>query len=292
MEVGHDHERDRAGVGARAREAARAGPCRARFAAGRPRRRGGRGSRGARPRPRGEGSCRRGTSPALGWVIRKAGHGYHSQPEEREVNSPVTLQRTRTARRGARSSRRELHLAPGQRFARRRSRPRARPGSGSVSGFGSAWTFIGAAASGASPLRRWLGRMGGQRSGGRWPERVTCLGRGLATDKLRPMARAAHLRSFAPGCSMVRSAWSPGRAAGSAGRPRSSSPARCDRGRLRPPGRAAGGDRCGDPRGGRERRGGAARHPRRRGGRRALRRGRSSGTAASTCWSTTPAVSS
>ena len=37
------------------------------------------------------GSCRPGSSPALGWVIRNAGQGTRIQPLEREVNSAVTL---------------------------------------------------------------------------------------------------------------------------------------------------------------------------------------------------------
>ena len=267
MQVGHHHEADLRRVDARARAAAPGRPRRARAAGARtgprarPEVRG-----GLRRRPRGEGPVSTRTGPALGWRIRKAGQGTYAPLRARDAD-PVDLQRLEAGRRGARSSRRAAGPRPPTAARRPPSRPRCRPASGSLSGFGSAWTFIG----------------GGQRS-------LPLLRR----DKLAPVAERARSQIFAPGpARRARSASSRAPAPGSGARRRSSWPrlgatvVGCGR-RPEPLDEtvaaieAAGGQRRG--------RGRSTSATRRRSTRSST--GCSSATAASTCSSTTPAASS
>ena len=86
-------------------------------------------------------------APALGWVIRNAGHGTHHQPLEREVNRPLTLNASNGPPGRSKPAAGNCTSPPDRGWTVTVA-PRAPPGSGSVRVLGSAWTFTAGQRSG------------------------------------------------------------------------------------------------------------------------------------------------
>src|SRR5262245_30437534 len=83
-------------------------------------------------------------APALGWVIRNAGHGTQSQPFERAVNRPVVFRLSSGTPALSKEARVNSTVPPDSGWTVTVA-PREAPGSGSSRGLGSAWTFMEAA---------------------------------------------------------------------------------------------------------------------------------------------------